>query len=405
MNSREIVRCALNHKEQDLIPIDFGAMRSTGISAIAYNKLKEYLNINSGETRVYDIFQQLAEPEEEIVKIMGADVVQLHRYEPAFGINIMEWKEGTLPDGSKCMFPKDYNPVVNAKGEQEIWAGNTLIAKMPEGGIYFDVVNHPYWGIKTFDEIDNVPLNSISETEIDYLKKQVQYLYENTDKAILGSFGGSIFETGQLDWGYEEFFINLALEPDLMHYYFDRITNQYILDLIKYLDAVGDYIDVIQLGDDLGTQETTQVSVDMYRQMIKPYHSKLFRYIRNNYPNVRVFLHSCGAIYDLIPDLIDAGVEVLNPIQLSAKGMEPVRLKREFGKDLTFWGGGCNMQTTATFGTIDDISREVRELIKIFAPGGGFVFNQVHNIQANISPKKIMAIYNTAQKYRNYPVV
>ncbi len=166
----------------------------------------------------------------------------------------------------------------------------------------------------------------------------------------------------------------------------------------KYLNAVGEYIDVIQFGDDLGTQENTQISIQMYRDMIKPYHTRLYQYVRNNFPNVKVFLHSCGAIYDLIPDLIDAGVEILNPVQLSARNMDPIKLKREFGNHLTFWGGGCDTQTTLTFGSLEDIRNEVEELIGIFAPGGGFVFTQVHNIQADISPEKIMELYNTANR-------
>ena len=139
----------------------------------------------------------------------------------------------------------------------------------------------------------------------------------------------------------------------------------------------------------------------MYREIIKPYQSRQYQYVRNNYPNVKVFLHSCGSIYDLIPDLIDAGVEILNPVQLSARKMDPVKLKKEFGKHLTFWGGGINTQTTLTFGTIEEIRREVEELMHIFAPGGGFVFTQVHNIQANIEPEKVVEVYKTANSLRD----
>ena len=167
----------------------------------------------------------------------------------------------------------------------------------------------------------------------------------------------------------------------------------------KYLNAVGEYIDVIQFGDDLGTQENTQISIQMYRDMIKPYHTRLYQYVRNNFPNVKVFLHSCGAIYDLIPDLIDAGVEILNPVQLSARNMDPIKLKREFGNHLTFLGRWMRYPNHLDlFGSLEDIRNEVEELIGIFAPGGGFVFTQVHNIQADISPEKIMELYNTANR-------
>lgn len=405
LTSRERVRLAMEHKEADIVPIDFGAMRSTGINAIAYNNLKKYLNIKDGQTKLYDIFQQLAEPELEVLKIMKGDVVQLHRYEPAFGINISRWKPSKLQDGSDCIVPFEFNPIVNSKEDLEIIKNNTVIARMPKGGFYFDVVNHPYENVETEADIDKIPIEEMSDEEVEFLKKEAKRLYSETDYAILGSFGGNIFEAGQLDWGYENLFIQMAINPDLIRYYFEKITEAHLRDLKKYLESVGNYIDVIQFGDDLGTQENSQISPAMYRELIKPYHKKQYEFVRNNYPNVKVFLHSCGAIYDLIPDLIDAGVEILNPIQLSAKNMDPVKLKREFGKDLTFWGGGISTQTTATFGSIDDIQKEVESLIKIFAPGGGFVFTQVHNIQANISPEKIMAIYETANKFRKYPII
>lgn len=404
LTSRERVRLALQHQEADMVPIDFGAMRSTGISALAYNKLKKFLNVDSYPTKLYDVFQQLAEPDWDILKLMGGDVVQVHRYEPAFGINIGRWKSGMLQDGSQCIVPYDYYPVRNSKNGMDIIANGRIVATMPEGGLYFDVTDHPYEKCETIDDIDMIPMTEITDNEVEFLKKQAKDLYENTDYAILGCFGGNIFETGQLDWGYEKFFIKLALEPDLMHYYFSKLLENHLKNLKKYLGAIGEYIDVIQFGDDLGTQENSQVSINMYREMIKPYHKKQYEYVRNNYPKVKVFLHSCGAIYNLIPDLIESGVEVLNPIQLSAKNMDPIRLKKEFGKHLTFWGAGASTQTTVTFGSIEDIRKEVEEMMRIFAPGGGFVFTQVHNIQSNISPEKVIAIYETAKKLRHYPI-
>lgn len=402
LNSRQRVRTALEHKEPDMVPVDFGGMRSTGISAMAYNRLKEHLNINKGVTKLYDVFQQLAEPEEEVLRIMGADVVQLHRYEPSFGINISRWKDGILPDGSKCIVPYDFNPLLNENGDMDLISEGKVIARMPKGGLYFDMMHFPYKDVTCIDDIDKMPLTEISDEELSYLKAQAKKLYTKTSYAILASFGGNILEAGQLDWGYEKFFMEMALNPDLIHYYLERKTQAYMRDLEKMLGAVGQYIDVIQFGDDLGTQENPQISTQMYREVIKPYHCRQYQFVRNNYPQVKVFLHSCGAISDLIPDLIDAGVQILNPIQLSARNMDAASLKKKYGKDLAFWGGGANTQTTVTFGRIKDIEKEVKELMEIFAPGGGFVFTQIHNIQADIPPEKVMAIYNTANKYRDY---
>lgn len=400
MTPRERIIEAVNHRETDMLPIDFGGMRSTGISVIAYSKLRKYLGIKESPIKLYDIFQQLAEPEKEVMERMGGDVVQAHRLCPSFGINIDGWKTYRLEDGSDCLVPGGYDPVMNENGERLIMDDQTAIAKMPNGGFYYDLIYHPYENVETFEDIDEIDIPGVTDKELAFLEKEVKQLYETTDKAILFAFGGNILEAGQSDWGFEKFYIDLAINQELVHYWLNKLTNVYMKDLEKIMKVIGKYIHVIQFGDDLGTQEAPQISLNMYREMIKPYHARQYQYIRNNYPSVKVFLHSCGAIFDLIPDLIDAGVEILNPVQISAKGMDPVRLKKKFGKYLTFWGGGANMQYTVNTGSIDQIKREVRELIDIFSPGGGYVFNQVHNIQANVPPERIMAIYDTALEYR-----
>jgi uroporphyrinogen decarboxylase len=237
---------------------------------------------------------------------------------------------------------------------------------------------------------------------LEYLQRQAEELYTTTDYGILGAFGGGVFEVGQGDFGFETYFYNLAMEPKLIHYYNERLCTAHLHDLKKYLAAVGEYIDVIQFGDDLGMQTSLQISVEMYREMIKPYQSELYSYVKKNYPHVKVFLHSCGAIVPLLPDLIDVGVEVINPVQLSAAGMDGRMLKREFGEALTFWGGGVSTQTTLVTGTAEEVANSVKENMQIFAPGGGFVFTQDHNIQADIPPEKVMAIYGTAVGCRSY---
>lgn len=399
MTPRERIIAAINHQETDVLPIDFGGMRSTGINAVAYRKLKKYLGLTTGHVRVYDIFQQLAEPEESILRRMGGDVMQLHRLAPSFGIPINAWKEGSLADGSPGLVPAGLNPIRNERGDFVIYDGETPIAVMPAGSNYYNPLHHPYANCKTEADIDRIPLAEIADAELAFLTQNARRLHDETDYAILGAFGGNILEAGQMDFGYGRFMFLLAANPALIHHYFERITEAYLRDLEKYLAAVGDTIQVIQVGDDLGTQTGPQISPTMYREMIQPYHRRIYQYIREH-SRAAVFLHCCGAVFDLIPDLIDAGVQILNPVQISAAGMDPFRLKREFGKDLTFWGGGANMQYTVPSGSLETIRQEVRELIEIFSPGGGFVFNQVHNIQANVAPDKVLAIYDTALEYR-----
>lgn len=397
---RQRILAAIAHQEPDILPIDFGAMRSTGINAIAYRNLRAHLGLTGGAVRLYDIFQQLAEPEEAVVRRLGGDVVQLHRLAPSFGIPIDAWKEGTLADGSPALVPAGLTPEILPNGDRLIRDGDKIIATMPVGNHYYNPVFHPFAHCETEADVDAVAIPEITDRELDFLKTNAKRLFEETDYAILGAFGGNILEAGQMDFGYGKFMFLLAANPALVQHYFERITAAYLRDLEKYLGAVGRYIQIIQVGDDLGTQQGMQMSLPMYRELIKPYHARIYQYVRERHPGVAVFLHCCGAVRELIPDLIEAGVQILNPVQISAAGMDPARLKREFGKEITFWGGGANMQYTVPSGSLDQIRREVRELIEIFAPGGGFVFTQVHNIQAHIEPEKVLAIYDTALEYR-----
>ena len=402
MNSRQRIQAVLNGQTPDKLPIDFGGMRSTGIQAIAYAELLKYLGFKDEKVLVYDIFQQLAEPSEKIVDYMGGDVLQVHKRCPAFGISIEEYKESKLMSGATGYVPKDFNPVTNENGDIDILTpdGKGVIARMPKGGLYFDLIDRKYENAHTIEEIDALPTEGLEDVDIDYMENSAKKLYETTDKALLMEFGGNVFEAGQSDFGYENFYVNIAIEQDLMHHYFERITDRYIEDLKKLMPRVHQYIDIIQFGDDLGTQIAPQISPEMYVEMIKPYHKKLYQFIQKNYPDVKVFLHSCGAIYNLIPELIDAGVQILNPVQISAEGMSPEKLKKEYGKDLVFWGGGSNMQNTVPNSDVDTIRQEVKHLIDIFAKDGGYVFNQVHNIQADVPPEKVVAIYEAAKENR-----
>ncbi len=406
MNSRERVLTALEHREPDRIAIDFGGMRSTGIVAPAYRRLKEYLGLDGPPPKVYDLFQWLAEPEPEVLERLGGDVVQLHRYEPAFGINIEEWKPWRAPDGLEYRVPADFNPVQAEDGSLEIrdkTDPDRVIAVMPGNGFWFDQVYFPLAEAKTYQDIDNFTWEVITDEEIEWLSAQAKWLHQETDRAILAAFGGNLFEGGHSDFGYQRFMELLALDRDLAEYYLDKKANAWVEMLKRYLPAVKDYVHVIQVGDDLGMQSGPQISPGMYRELFKPYHERIYRYIREN-SDLYIFLHSCGGFYELIPDLIEIGVQILNPVQVSAAGMDPIRLKKEFGDDLTFWGGGLDTQHTLIHGSLEDIRREVKEMIDVFAPGGGFVFTQIHNIQQEVSPDRVMAIYDTAQEYGHYPI-
>ena len=404
MTSRERIRAALQHKMPDMLPIDFAAHRSSGIAAVSYNRLKRHLGFAEETTKLYDLMQQLAMPEPCVRDRLGGDVQQVYQLKPAFGIRIDRWKPGKLTDGTPCQLPYDFNPVVNPDGSEDIVDPDLgPIARRPANGLYFDSTRYYLEGVEDVEELkEKLVLPTISEEELDFLEKQAKDLYENSDKALLMHVGCAVFEQGQQDFGYEDFYYNLAAEPEIIHYWGEKMTEARLVMLDKILERVGPYIDVALFGgDDMGTQIAPQMSTKMYREMIKPYQKAMYQFVHQKAPNVAVGLHSCGAIRPLIPDIIDAGVDVLNPIQVSATGMDPRELKREFGKDLVFWGGGSDMQGfVSAHADPKEVYNHTRGLIEILAQDGGFVFTQVHNILADIDPARILAIYQAALDFR-----
>jgi len=399
MTSRERILTTLAHKEPDRVPIDFGGMRSTGIMAIAYNKLKAHLGIAEGKTRVYDTMQQLALPEQPVLDRFHVDVID--------GLNTLgrfpeEWKDWTLPDGSLAKVPIGFSPEPVEGGLVIRDAMGNAIQRMPEGCLYFEPCHNPLAEAVTFADVDRLlDVRPADPKSLTALIERTKWLYENTDYAIMFGFGGNILEGGQNAFGWERFMMEMALNTPLVEYALDKMVEVYMEDLRIYLRAIGPYVQLIQMGDDLGTQTATMLSPDLYRRVVKPRHAVQYHYIREQ-SDVHVFLHACGSCYDIMGDLVDEGVEALNPVQTSAAGMDPRRLKQEFGDKLTFWGGGCDTQSVLPNATPEEIDRHVRERIEIFAPGGGFVFNQIHNVQSNVPPANIVACYDAAWKYGIY---
>jgi uroporphyrinogen decarboxylase len=395
MTSRERILAALNHEETERLPIDFGSSRSSGINAIAYIELKNYLGINK-PTYVYDVKQLLAMPDVEVLERFGVDVVQLPRLAPSLGLSIDAWKEGTLPDGSECFLPKAFEPVVTDKGEGFFDAQGRLTSLRPKGGLYFDELYSPLKDAESVADVEAFAMPRMTDAELSFAKNRAKVLFETTDFAISAATSFSLFEKGTKDFGYENFLVNLHAEPEMISYYLDRLTDAYMGMFDAYLGAVGDYIHIVQTNDDFGMQTGGLISRQMYRDFFMPRHARIIDFIKRKSKGIYVFLHACGGIYEFMGDMIEAGFDAFNPVQTNAANMDPVRLKREFGKKCTFWGGACNTQTTMTFGSVADVVREAEQMISIFAPNGGFVFTQVHNIQPGVSAEKTVALYDTA---------
>lgn len=400
-NSRERIRKTINHHQPDGLVIDFGSTTSSGISIFAYAELKKHLGFDKcQDPKIFDIFLMLADPSEKMLSRMGGDIVQLKRLAPNFGIRLENWKPWTLHNGIKTMVPGDFCPVQSSSGLELLDHQRRVLARMPDDGYYFDYVLAPYKHIETVAEIDELELGGISNEELDYLEREGHRLFVETEKAIVFSFSGRVLEAGIQGWGFEEFLVQMMTNDDMVHRYFERITDIYIQDMDKILARCNGYIDIFRFVDDLGSQNSLLLSPALYRELVKPYHKKIYQHVKVNYPKQKTAMHCCGSIKPLIPDLIEAGIDILNPVQISASNMDPLTLKKEYGKDIVFWGGGADMQFNVVNGTIDEIKSDVDRLINIFAPDGGFIFNPVHNIQANVTPEKILAIYDTALKYQ-----
>ncbi|HEX9114996.1 MAG TPA: uroporphyrinogen decarboxylase family protein [Anaerolineae bacterium] len=402
LSSRARVLTALDHREADRVPIDLDGMRSSGIHAVAYNRLKEHLGMTGGETVVYDIMQQLAHPEPAVLDRFGVDTRPLARAPIGLDPARPAWKPWILPDGSPAVVPDGLNPRQTPEGYLELLDDEGHVTyRMPPSGLYFDPVYEPLADATTVADVEAYAPSEISDAELSWLRGEAQRLRAANDKAILGLTGINLYERAQRARGWQRFMTDLGSEPALAEAILQRLTEAGLRTLDRYIAAVGEYIDIIQLGDDLGTQAGPQISPRMYRRLIKPFHQRLFQFARRR-SGKPVMLHCCGGIYPLIPDLIEAGVDILNPVQFTAAGMDPVRLKAQFGRDIVFWGGGADTQQVLVNASPDEVRAHVRAQIEVFAPGGGFVFNQVHNLQASVPPENVVAMFDAARTYGGY---
>lgn len=387
MNHRERVTAAIRHQIPDRLPVDLGGMRSTGIMAIAYQHLKRHLGIEGGNTLVFDTGQQLAYVEEPVRAWMGADVLILDR-----GLT-GGWRPYTLPDGTQALIAKGFRTAPDGLGgEYALGRRGRRVSHRPADSLYFDGLYHPLAHAASKSDLNLYHFSVLTDKDLARLQAEAKRLHEETDYAILGSFGGALLEGGQGLRGWDQFMLDLAGDRGFAEALLDQLLAATLRNLELYLDAVGDYIQIIQMGGDLGTQNGPQIRPRMYYEVFQPREKVLWGRIHALKPQVAVFLHSCGGIYELIPGLIDAGIDILNPVQISARGMDAARLKREFGDRLCFWGGGCDTQTVLPFAPPEEVYRHTRQNIEIFKPGGGFVFCQVHNIQAGVPPENIAAM-------------
>lgn len=380
--SRDRVLTALNHHQPDRVPIDLGG-NQTGIHKFAYQKLLDLLGLKE-EIVIMDLVQQLAQPSDAVLERLRVDT----RYVAAQGSDSFKGE------------------VVQRERDGRLWHDFTdefgVTWSMPDDRpYYFDISYHPLAGL-SLDQIKAYPFPKGDDpSRFAGLRDRALRIKNETPYAVISGISGVVYEICWYMRGLENLFMDMLEQPEVLEAIIDR-TLQYWLDWFRlFLDDVGDLVDVIMIGDDLAAQEGPLFPPDVYRNIVKPRQKRLVQYIKSRTP-AKIWYHSCGSVVGYIPDLLDNGIDILNPVQTSARGMDPLVLKAEFGDVLSFWGGGIDAQHVLPSKSPDEVRAAVRANLDAFKPGGGYVFNNVHNIQADVPPENILTMYDAAYEHGAY---
>jgi hypothetical protein len=423
MSSRERVNAAIQHKEPDRVPLDLGGCATTGMQVDTVYRLRLALGLDVPGTpvKVTEPYQMLGEIKPDLMEALGIDVVGLGKPQTMFGFKNEGWKPWTTFGGTPVLVPEKFNTDPEPNGDICMYPeGDRSVppsGRMPKGGFYFDsIVRQPPIDDNRLNVEDNLEeFGPISEEDLEYLAQEADRLYAETDKAILANFGGTAFGDIALvpaPWlkhpkgirDVEEWYVSTAARRDYVYKIFERQCEIGLKNLETIYRVVGDKVAaVFTTGTDFGAQHGPFISPRAYRDLYKPFHKEVNGWIHKN-TSWKSFIHSCGSVRALIPDFIEAGFDILNPVQCSAANMAPAELKKEYGEHLTFWGGGADTQRTLPFGTPEEVRNEVRERIKIFGRGGGFVFNTTHNVQACVPIENVLAMYTTVRECGRYPL-
>ena len=412
MTSRERLQATLNHQQPDRVTVDFGATAVTGIHVSALHRLRQHvLGKSDYLVKVIEPYQMLGEMDDELRAALGIDVIGVPGRTSLFGTVQKNWKPFTLFDGTTCLVPGNFNVTPAPDGGWHIYPEGDATAPasghMPKGGYFFDSIIRQ----EPIDEDNLNPEDNLEEfgllgkEDLAFYHQQVRWLDERKDcGTILGLPGAAFGDIALVPAQFlkhpkgirdvQEWYMATVANRDYVYEVFERQSEIALKNIQTLIDLFGDRVQAaFETGTDFGTQRSLFISVEAYRDLYKPFHKKLNDYI-HSHSNWKVFIHSCGAISELIPDLIEAGFDILNPVQCSATGMDPAMLKREFGKDLVFWGGGVDTQHTMPSGTPGDVYREVSERIAIFNRDGGFVFDAIHNIQGDTRVENLLALFD-----------
>ena len=420
MASRRRVQEALDHREADQVPLDLGGSTVTGMHVDSVYKLRQALQLDPPDTpvKVVEPMQLLGEIGPDLLDALGVDVVGLSAPTTIMGFRNEGWKSWTTFGGTPVLVPEGFNTEPGPNGDILAYpCGDKSVppcARIPHGGFYFDAFTRQ-------DPIDDDNLHvednleefkPISDADLAYLKKESERL-EATGKAILASFGGTSFGDIAFVPGMElkhprgiravdEWYVSTSLRRDYVYEVFERQCEIGLRNLEKIHAVVGERVTAgFVTGTDFGAQNAPFISPKMYRSLFKPFHIKVNEWI-HTHTSWKTFIHCCGSIWLLLDDIVDAGFDILNPVQTSAADMDPEALKAKYGSRITFWGGGIDTQKVLPFGTPEEVKEMVRQRMATFGVGGGFVFNTIHNVQAGIPTENLLALYEAIDKYRPY---
>ncbi len=383
MTSYERVEAALVHKEPDKIPFDMGGTMVSGINVNALADFKKYLGLD-GPAEVKDTITQMADTGEDVIDYLKVDVKNVGPQ---------------VPDNSKL---KDLGYRDGSHFVEDEWG---MQWRMPPNGFYYDLHKSPLAHVETIADVEKYPWpNALDPFRYEKMKVEAdRVVYEEQRAYVLGRMSSGMWEHAMWMTGYEKFMMDMYINPGICQAIMEKILEVKMQYWERALDAVGENVLVASCADDLGTQDILLVDLELYKDLIWPFHKRLFEFIKKKAKSrIHIFFHNDGAVMETFPLLIEAGVDIMNPFQVNCKGMDTQKFKKEYGKDLTVWGGSCDTQSVLPYGTPQEVRYETKKRIEDLAPGGGFIFAPIHVIQNGVPPENIMAWWETLQEYGIY---
>ena len=415
MTSRERVQAALNHRQPDAVPIDFGGTAVTGMHVTCVAALRDHYGLEKRPVKLHEPYQMLGWIDEDLATAMGLDVAGVPGRTTIFGFENTGWRAWRAPFGLEVLVSEHFKTTTDAKGDLLIYPQGDTSAppsgRMPVGGYFADsIVRQEPIDDEKLDPADNLEeFGPVNDADLDYFRRESQRA-ARSGRGLIATFGGTAFgdialvpapflkhPKGIRD--IAEWYVSTVSRRDYIHTVFQRQCEIALENLARIHQAIGNSVDAVFIcGTDFGTQTSAFCSNQTLRELYCPYYKRVNDWI-HRHTAWKTFKHSCGAVANFVPDFIDAGFDILNPVQCSARGMDPVELKKQFGERITFWGGGVDTQKTLPFGTPQEVREQVLRRCEIFAPGGGFVFNAIHNVQARTPVANIVAMIDAVHEF------